>query len=121
LAQPETCIKQHKGAMISRYAVSSNWSGMTQVLLTLLPLAGLWWIAVISVSVSYWLLLPAVALITLFTLRCFALMHECGHLSLFRSRFLNRAAGFVLGVVAGMPQYVWSQHHNYHHANNGNG
>jgi omega-6 fatty acid desaturase (delta-12 desaturase) len=39
---------------------------------------------------------------------------------LFRSRWLNRAAGFVLGVVSGMPQYVWSQHHNYHHAHNGN-
>jgi omega-6 fatty acid desaturase (delta-12 desaturase) len=38
---------------------------------------------------------------------------------LFRSCWLNRAAGFVLGVVAGMPQYVWSQHHNYHHAHNG--
>jgi len=22
-------------------------------------------------------------------------------------------------VVSGMPQYVWSQHHSYHHAHNG--
>jgi fatty acid desaturase len=35
---------------------------------------------------------------------------------LFRSQWLNRAFGFLLGVVSGMPQYVWSQHHNYHHA-----
>ena len=47
-------------------------------------------------------------------------MHECGHGSLFRTQRLNRAFGFLLGVVSGMPQYVWSQHHNYHHANNGN-
>ena len=47
-------------------------------------------------------------------------MHECGHGSLFRSHWLNRASGFILGVVSGMPQYVWSQHHNYHHAHNGN-
>ena len=33
---------------------------------------------------------------------------------------LNRIFGFLLGVIAGMPQYVWSQHHNYHHAHNGN-
>ena len=26
----------------------------------------------------------------------------------------------VLGVVSGMPQYVWSRHHSYHHAHNGN-
>jgi hypothetical protein len=51
----------------------------------------------------------------------FALMHECGHgLALFRSPWLNRATGFLLGVLSGMPQYVWSQHHNYHHAHNGN-
>ena len=59
-------------------------------------------------------------LISLFTLRAFVLMHECGHGSLFRSQWLNRAFGFLLGVVSGMPQYVWSQHHNYHHAHNGN-
>jgi omega-6 fatty acid desaturase (delta-12 desaturase) len=47
-------------------------------------------------------------------------MHECGHGSLFRSRWLNRVFGFLLGVLSGMPQYVWSQHHNYHHAHNGN-
>jgi acyl-lipid omega-6 desaturase (Delta-12 desaturase) len=120
MAPPATCIKQHKRAMVSRYARSDDWNGVAQVLLTLVPLAGLWWLAFILVSLSYWLLVLAVVLITLFTLRCFALMHECGHLSLFRSRFLNRAVGFVLGVVSGMPQYVWSQHHNYHHANNGN-
>jgi acyl-lipid omega-6 desaturase (Delta-12 desaturase) len=59
-------------------------------------------------------------MIVLLTLRVFALMHECGHGSLFRSQWLNRATGFVLGVICGMPQYVWSQHHNYHHAHNGN-
>lgn len=46
-------------------------------------------------------------------------MHDCGHGSLFRSVALNRAFGFALGVVAGMPQYVWSKHHSYHHAHNG--
>ena len=46
-------------------------------------------------------------------------MHECGHGSLFRTQWLNRACGFLLGVVSGMPQFVWSQHHNFHHANNG--
>jgi omega-6 fatty acid desaturase (delta-12 desaturase) len=55
----------------------------------------------------------------LFSLRIFVLMHECGHGSLFRSQRLNRAFGFILGVLSGMPQYVWSTHHNFHHAHNG--
>ncbi len=73
-----------------------------------------------SVHISYWLTAAAVLMISLFTLRAFVLMHECGHGSLFRTQRLNRAFGFVLGVVCGMPQYVWSHHHNFHHANNGN-
>lgn len=120
MARSAAWLKQHKVAMISRYGRSNNWKGAAQVFLTLVPLAGLWWLAIISLKRSYCLLAVALVLIILFTLRCFTLMHECGHLSLFRSRLLNRAVGFVLGVVSGMPQYVWSQHHNYHHANNGN-
>ena len=93
---------------------------MTQILSTLAPLALLWWAALASVGVSIWLTAAAMLAISLFTLRVFALMHECGHGSLFRSPRLNRAVGFMLGVIAGMPQYVWSQHHGYHHAHNGN-
>ncbi|HEY6453068.1 MAG TPA: fatty acid desaturase, partial [Steroidobacteraceae bacterium] len=93
---------------------------MTQILTTLVCLALLWWLAAVSVSISLWLAAAAVVPISLFTLRVFALMHECGHGSLCRSPWLNRCAGFILGVVSGMPQYVWSQHHNYHHAHNGN-
>src|SRR6201999_4124455 len=57
---------------------------------------------------------------SLFTLRVFALMHECGHDSLFRTARLNRSFGFLLGVISGMPQYVWSRNHSFHHAHNGN-
>ncbi len=46
-------------------------------------------------------------------------MHDCGHNSLFSSRRLNRVVGFFLGVITGMPQYVWSKNHDYHHKTNG--
>jgi acyl-lipid omega-6 desaturase (Delta-12 desaturase) len=113
-------VKAHKRAMITRYGKSDDLKGLIQVVTTLAPLALFWWVAILCASASIWLTAAAVLPITLFTLRVFALMHECGHGSLFRSRALNRAAGFLLGVVAGMPQYVWSQNHNYHHAHNGN-
>ena len=113
-------IKEQKRAIIRGHAQSDNVKGLKQVLTSLASLALLWWVAVLSVEVSPWLTVPAVLLISLFTLRAFALMHECGHGSLFRTRWLNRAFGFLLGVVSGMPQYVWSRHHNYHHAHNGN-
>jgi omega-6 fatty acid desaturase (delta-12 desaturase) len=90
-----------------------------QALTTLMSIALLWWAAVFFAGISLWLTGLAVVLLTLFTLRVFALMHECGHGSLFTSRWLNRATGFLLGVMSAMPQYVWSQHHNFHHAHNG--
>ncbi len=106
--------------MIGRYGRSDNWQGSVQVLLTLVPLALLWWLAVSFGHASPWVVLVVLPPLILFTLRVFALMHECGHRSLFRSVLLNRWTGFVLGVLSGMPQYVWAQHHNFHHANNGN-
>ena len=114
------CLKQHKCAMIGRYARSDDFKGSLQVLTTLVPFGLLWWAAVRCAPVSPGLTAAALLLISLFTLRAFGLMHECGHGSLFRSCRLNRAAGFLLGVLSGMPQYVWAQNHNYHHAHNGN-
>jgi omega-6 fatty acid desaturase (delta-12 desaturase) len=114
------CIKEQKRAIARRHAQADDVKGLTQVLTTLVPLALAWWLAVFSVEVSRWLTVAAVFLISLFSLRVFALMHECGHASLFRTRWLNRAFGFVFGVVSGMPQYVWARHHNFHHIHNGN-
>ena len=106
--------------MIARYAKSEDRKGLMQVLTTLILLGLLWWAAVRLSTVSPWLIVFPLVPLILVTVRIFGLMHECGHGSLFRSCRLNRAAGFLLGVIAGMPQYVWSQHHNYHHAHNGN-
>ena len=111
---------RQKCAMIGRYARSDDIKGLTQVMTTLVPFALLWWAAIWCAATSPWLTALPLLLIILFTVRIFGLMHDCGHGSLFRSRGLNRAVGFLLGVLSGMPQYVWAQHHNYHHAHNGN-
>jgi omega-6 fatty acid desaturase (delta-12 desaturase) len=113
-------LKQHKRAIIDRYAQTDNGRGFCQILTTLLPLTALWVAAALSASVSCWLTAGVIALMVLFLIRVFVLMHECGHGSLFRTARLNRAVGFILGVVSGMPAYVWSQHHLHHHTTNGN-
>lgn len=113
-------LKQQKHGIIRRYAVPCNVTALLESLETLLPLGLLWWAVAWSVHVSPWLTAAIAVLITLLTIRVLVLMHECGHASLFRSRRLNHAFGFVFGVIAGMPQYVWSQHHDFHHATNGN-
>jgi omega-6 fatty acid desaturase (delta-12 desaturase) len=113
-------LKDQKRAIIDRFAQPENTRGLCQVLTTLLPLAALWVGVTYSAGVSYWLTAAVVALMCLFLVRVFVLMHECGHGSLFRSARMNRWCGFIFGVVSGMPAYVWSQHHRFHHTTNGN-
>ncbi|MEB3235155.1 MAG: fatty acid desaturase [Cyanobacteriota bacterium] len=64
--------------------------------------------------------LPVLALLVLFSARSFSLMHDCGHGSLFATPWLNRALGFVFGVINAIPQYPWSRGHAFHHKHNGN-
>ncbi len=113
-------IKQLKRTIVDRHIEADNVRGFAQVLTTLAPLSALWCAAVLSAGVSYWLTAGVTLSMSLFVLRAFLLMHDCGHGSLFRTARLNKAFGFIFGVVWGMPQYVWSQHHAYRHATNGN-
>ena len=59
-------------------------------------------------------------LVVLFLSRSFSLMHDCGHLSLFRSKRANRIAAFALSIFHAMPHYPWSRGHDFHHKYNGN-
>ena len=108
-----------KRAIVQRYATPSDGRGALQFLSVIAPIAALW-VAIGLADGSPWLLAAATAALSLFLLRGFVLMHDCGHDSLFRSRRLNRAGGFLLGVLAGMPQQVWAENHRYHHLTNGN-
>lgn len=112
-------LEQHRGR-VTRFAGGDDRKGLLQVLTILVPLPVLWWTVAWSATVSYGLTAGLTLLMSLFLVRAFVLMHDCGHGSLFRSRGLNRSFGFVFGVLSGMPQYVWSKHHAYHHATNGN-
>ena len=113
-------IKLQKRAILDAHTKPENGKGFAQVLTTLGPLAALWYAAALSAGVSYWLTAGVTLLMSLFLLRVFVLMHECGHASLFRGTRLNGTFGFIFGVVSGMPQYVWSVRHEFHHATNGN-
>ncbi|WP_259720940.1 fatty acid desaturase [Synechococcus sp. CS-1328] len=102
------------------FTTPSNWIASWQILNTLVPFGLLWWVAVWSLHQAPLLLLPVIALMVLFLARCFSLMHDCGHNALFRSRRVNRAVGFLFGIVCGIPQLPWSRGHAFHHRHNGN-
>jgi acyl-lipid omega-6 desaturase (Delta-12 desaturase) len=113
-------LKVIKRQLIERHVRPDHFKGLSASAATLLLLAALTCAAWRSTELSYALTAAITLLTGLFLLRAFVLMHECGHGSLFRSGRLNRGFGFVFGVLCGMPQFVWSQHHQFHHAHNGN-
>lgn len=101
------------------YTKKSNSIATGQVLSTLIPFALLWLGYAYLVKISYWYALPFALVISFFILRMFVLMHDCGHSSMFKSQRANQIVGFFLGVLTGMPQFVWSKNHAYHHKTNG--
>jgi len=105
--------------VLTPYMKSNDLRATYQILNTVVPYLLLWFLAVKAAAISFWLLPPIIALTTLFSIRCFSLMHDCGHYSLFSSKKVNRVVGFILGVINAIPQYPWSRDHAYHHKTNG--
>ncbi len=105
--------------VLTPYMKSNDWRATYQILNTVIPYLLLWFLAVKAAPISLWFLPPIMALITLFAVRCFSLMHDCGHYSLFNSKKVNRVVGFCLGVINAIPQYPWSRGHAFHHKTNG--
>ena len=95
-----------------------------QVLNTVSPLfLSAFFIAKLSstFSVVSFIFVPLLfVLIVLLLSRSFSLMHDCGHLSLFKSHRSNRIAAFFLSIIHGIPHYPWSRGHAFHHKYNGN-
>lgn len=114
----ETVIEKSE-FVLTPYMKSNDWRATFQILNTVVPYCFLWFLTVKAAAISVWLLPPLIILMTLFSLRCFSLMHDCGHYSLFRSKQINRIIGFLLGIINAIPQYAWSRDHAYHHKTNG--
>ncbi len=111
---------------LTPYLKRSNLRAAWQILTTVFPIVGLWLLIPFidtsypSISVKIIILIPILSLLTLFSLRTFSLMHDCGHNSLFRTSRLNRLTGFFLGTINAIPQFPWSRDHAFHHRHNGN-
>ena len=104
---------------IARYQEPSTWRAVVQIVDTLGPLALLWFVMSLALSVSIWLALPLAALAGALLVRAFIIFHDCGHGSFFRSGVANDVTGFVTGVLTFTPYYQWRWQHARHHATAG--
>lgn len=113
-------LKKDKIVILSTYGQSCNVRALWQTINTVVPYFLLFYIAIEYLAISIWISLAASCVLILFLMRVFMMMHDCGHNSLYKSCPLNKFTGFIMGVLCGIPQYVWSKHHAFHHATNGN-
>jgi omega-6 fatty acid desaturase (delta-12 desaturase) len=81
-AQWQAC----KSDIVDRFATPSDLRGSLQLLSVIAPIAALWFVIRQTWQDSPWLSAVATAGLSLFLLRGFVLMHDCGHHSLFRSK-----------------------------------
>lgn len=77
---------------------------------------GMW----VSLEYGYWITLLLALPAAGFLLRLFVIQHDCGHGSLFRSRFANDLIGRIIGVFTLTPYDYWRRTHAAHHATSGN-
>ncbi len=111
----------HWGRILSRYREPSHTRSIFEIIVTLLPFAGLWAIAWTAVHFGYWeLSLLIWVLAAGFLVRLFLIQHDCGHGAFFRNRRMNDWVGRAIGVLTLTPYDAWRSAHAIHHASSGN-
>ena len=91
-----------------------------QLLITVTGFGSLWLIMWFSLPHGYWITLLLAIPTGGFLVRLFVIQHDCGHRSLFRSRWINDLIGRAIGVITLTPYGYWRRAHASHHANSGN-
>src|SRR6476619_1250802 len=89
---PDSTAKRSHPAwrdIVAKYETPATWPGIRQVLNTLLPYAGLWFLMYLVSPISFWLAVPLAIIAGGFAIRMFIIFHDCGHGSFFPSRKAN--------------------------------
>lgn len=114
---PETSLRK----FLKPYTLKSDLRGSLSFVGTLAVYAGALTVGGRLAAGEAWpLALPLIVLLAFATVRLYVLQHDCGHHSLFATRWMNIAAGYVLSIFSLTPFRVMQYNHNLHHAYLGN-
>ncbi|NHN32081.1 fatty acid desaturase [Paenibacillus agricola] len=91
-----------------------------QIINTIVPFFALWYVAYLSLSVSYWITLPLTIVAGGFLVRTFIIFHDCCHKSFFKNKIANEIVGTFTGILTCVPFRQWRHTHSVHHATSGN-
>lgn len=87
---------------------------------SIIPFFLAWYLAYLSLSISYLLTLVLAVVAAGFMVRIFILFHDCCHGSFFANRTANDIVGTLTGILTFSPYRQWRYSHNVHHATSGN-
>ncbi len=102
--------------IVSRYHRPHLGKSIWQLVNTIIPYLGLWYLMYLSLDISYWLTWLLAIPAALFVVRIFVLQHDCGHGSFFKSQKANDWTGMVCSIFTFVPYHYWRRTHALHHA-----
>ncbi|TWK85778.1 Fatty acid desaturase [Bacillus paralicheniformis] len=105
---------------VAAFAQPDTKNSLIQLFNTFIPFFGLWFLAYLSLDVSYLLTLGITAIAAGFLTRIFIIFHDCCHLSFFKQKRHNHILGFLTGVLTLFPYLQWQHSHSIHHATSSN-
>lgn len=106
--------------IVRPYSKPDSKASWFQVLNTLVPLFLCYTVAFWLFEIHWGLSIPFCLLGSLFTVRTFIIMHDCGHGSFFQNRRLRDALGVLTGILTFTPYRQWTREHAAHHKHSGN-
>ena len=105
---------------LAPYRKAKPFKSSWQMLNTFGLYAGFWWLAYQSLAISYLLTLACTLVCGFMVGRMFAIQHDCGHGSLYKSRRLQNLIGSICSLFTLIPYHYWRKVHAVHHADLGN-
>ncbi len=118
-ASPSVPQKAVWKKLVAGYQESHTWKSIWQIINSLLPFLGIWFLMYVSLDYSYWLTLALAFPAAGFIVRIFIIQHDCGHGSFFQSRRISDAIGMLSSLFTFVPYHYWKKGHAIHHANAG--
>ena len=106
--------------ILARYRAPSLSRSISEVVITAVPFALLWFLMWATLDLGYWPCLLLAAPAAGFLVRLFMIQHDCGHGAFFRHRLANDWVGRVIGVFTLTPYDFWRRTHAIHHSTSGN-
>ena len=118
-AKPDRETVERWNALLEPYLGADTRRSIVQLLTSVIPFVMLWYLALRSLEIGYWLTLLVAVPAAGFMMRMFMIQHDCGHGSFFRSRAARDWVGRCIGIVLLTPYDYWKRTHAYHHAHSG--